>query len=609
MRAHSATSENSVFLATTALEDFWDVSKPVLFLSEGCRRYSRRSVWEAVDGRVLATPWHSEQEVSDAHNFVVDVHKRLLPQLAQALNSAHGRSHDLRYWRIVLGPWLTRYLSTVYDRYRLIRSALAAEPNLTTMGLAESCFVTPHDTSDFTLRILDDPYNLQICTKIMAALGMDFPRKEMKADPAGTADLPLTSEDPNLSLKARLKDIARNLYQHILEATHKGRPILLKNAYFSRRVQAFLVMRTLGRVWINETPPLPYASAAAPLDKKIRGGLMGAPAADEFGRVLSRLLPEDLPRCFAEDYGRVEAYAHAHYPPAPRAIFSANAWYYDEAFKHWAGACAEKGTQLLGTQHGGCGYGIQRYMIHEAHELEITDRYYTWGWERAGTRAATIALPAAKLMGRKVFRPDNKRSGLLFVMTVVPRFLLDIPYSPDMYHDYLLQQKLFVESLDARLRGELRVRPHYSELGWDVAQRWRDNFPDVVLESWDKTFRDSLADCRLFVTDHISTTYLESLAAGKPTIVFWKPDSSINLLRADAQEYFDGLRAVGILHDTPQSAAQAVGQAYEDVEAWWNEPRRQAALARFRHRYARTSGNAMSIWTEELVRVADASQG
>jgi len=40
-------SRAGVFLATTALEDFWDVSYPIVFLSEGCKRYSRRAYWES----------------------------------------------------------------------------------------------------------------------------------------------------------------------------------------------------------------------------------------------------------------------------------------------------------------------------------------------------------------------------------------------------------------------------------------------------------------------------------------------------------------------------------------------------------------------------------
>jgi putative transferase (TIGR04331 family) len=597
-----------VFLATTALEDFWDTSKPLLFLSDGCRRYSRRSVWERLDGSVLETPWSSTQAVHDAYHYVSDAHERLLPLLAQALNDIHGRQHNLRYWRIFLGPWLTWYLNVAYDRYRLIRQALESEPNLTTIGLDERCFVTPRDTYDFILQILDDPYNLQLCTKIMTALGLNFPRKKTPVVPTSQSRLSACG-DKDISPRVRLKRLAIKWRQVALETLQNKRHIILKSSYFSRRVEALLWIKTGGRLWINITPPLPATETATPLDRNLRDSLRAAmPAGDEFAHVLSRLMPEDLPRCFVEDYGRVEAYARAHYPPAPRAIFSANDWYFDEAFKHWSGVCAAKGTQLLGTQHGG--YGIQRYMVmpSEAHELEITDRYYTWGWQRSGTHATTVPLPGSKLIGRKRLNADNKRTGILFVLRMGFRFMLEFPYSPDEFSSYLHQQKLFIEALRPSLLGEMKVRPHYNDLGWDVAQQWQVNFPDVKLETWEKTFRESLADCRLYVTDHLSTTYLEALAADKPSILFWKPDISINRFNSDAQDYFDELRSVGILHDTPESAAHAVGQVYGDVESWWNEPRRQSAVERFREHFARTSIDELELWAEEFKLLAGARQ-
>ncbi|MFI5348067.1 MAG: LIC12162 family transferase [Elusimicrobiota bacterium] len=606
----SAASKGGVFLATTALEDFWDASKPVLFLGDGCRRFSRRSVWEAMDGRLLETPWVSEKAVRDAYQFVSDARERLLPRLAKALNGIHGREHDQRYWRIFLGPWLTWYLNVVYDRYRLIRRALDLEPDLTTIGLAESCFVTPQDTLDFVLQIQDDPYNLQVCTKILAALGRDFPRKEAAVIPSPLARNPSAYGSGGTSMRARLKRLAKKCRQVAFEALQSRGRVILKNSYFSRRVEALLWLKTGGRVSVNVTPSLPAAETASPLNRVLREKLReAAPAGDEFDRILARLLPEDLPRCFVEDYGSVEAYARAHYPPSPRAIFSANAWYFDEAFKHWSGACAEEGTRLLGTQHGG--YGVLRYMImpSEAHELEIADRYYTWGWERSGTHASTVALPGTKLTGRESLPADNKRTGLLYLVTATPRFLVEFPYSPDQQSRYFDRQNKFVESLPPKALSALKARPHYTDFGWDVRQQWRERFPEVALDNWERNFWENLAECRLFITDHLSTTYLEALAAGKPTILFTDPGIVINEFNPDAQEYFDGLRAVGILHDTPESAAQAVGQVYEDVEAWWNEPSRQAAVERFRRRYARTSDDAVDLWAAEFNRLLSSNFG
>src|SRR5207249_1139558 len=100
--------------------------------------------------------------------------------------------------------------------------------------------------------------------------------------------------------------------------------------------------------------------------------------------------------------------------------------------------------------------------------------------------------------------------------------------------DYILWQSRFAKTLLPEIRTEVRLRPHRED-DWNIIQRMKDGFPDVKIETWDISFQESLANCRLYVCDHLSTTFAEALAANKPTILFWNPQS--NQLRAEAQPY------------------------------------------------------------------------
>ena len=50
-----------VFLATTALEEFWDTTKPIVFLGDWCLQYSRRNVWEPLNGEILQGIWKDKK--------------------------------------------------------------------------------------------------------------------------------------------------------------------------------------------------------------------------------------------------------------------------------------------------------------------------------------------------------------------------------------------------------------------------------------------------------------------------------------------------------------------------------------------------------------------
>ena len=53
--------------------------------------------------------------------YVDDLYENVLAELATALNVIHGKRYSLRYWRILIGPWLLHFIPAVYDRYRHIR--------------------------------------------------------------------------------------------------------------------------------------------------------------------------------------------------------------------------------------------------------------------------------------------------------------------------------------------------------------------------------------------------------------------------------------------------------------------------------------------------------
>ena len=173
-----ADGKGKVFLATTALEEFWDTTKPIVFLGEWCFLYDRRTFWEPLNGQLLESPFDNAKAGHAAYLYVNDIYERILPLLENALNTLHGTHYSQRYWRIVLGPWLQYYLPAIYDRYIHLKRALERYPDCTTIALSEDSFIVPTDTADFIFHVWkEDSFNLQIYTKILASLGKTFPCK------------------------------------------------------------------------------------------------------------------------------------------------------------------------------------------------------------------------------------------------------------------------------------------------------------------------------------------------------------------------------------------------------------------------------------------------
>jgi putative transferase (TIGR04331 family) len=321
---------------------------------------------------------------------------------------------------------------------------------------------------------------------------------------------------------------------------------------------------------------------------------------NEFERLFSILVGEDVPQSFIEGYGHFQGAAGASHG-RKKAVVSAISWAWDETFKFWAAAQAEQGALLAGVQHGG-NYGIEYTHPIEEHEIAITDRYFSWGWDDASKPKIT-PLPASKYIGVRPIGADNAKEGVLLATVCFSRFLFRFQEFRNYDHQtYFHWQQRFMTSLTPEHRYRTRVRLFIRDHGWGCRERWHDLDPKIILEDWRTSFHASMRDCRLHVSDHLSSTFLDALVADKPTILFWDP--VLFRVRGAARPYLDELREAGILYDAPEAAAAAVERVYGDVEGWWGEEKRQATVRRFCTRFARTAPDSIDQWADEMNRLS-----
>jgi putative transferase (TIGR04331 family) len=587
-------ADKKIFLATTAIEEFWDTSGTLLVLGEWCRRYSRKDYLESLDTIALDPPY-SDADVPAIFTYLDEVYERALPLLAGKLNVIHGVCHSERYWRILVGTWLLHLIHAVYDRYAHIAAALAIYPELTTLCLDEESFQTPGETIEFMELLKSDLYNLQIFSRLLGRLKGAFPKK--KVDRSEYSQASVHKVMPNRAVSLTKRFVARSL------SAPGGRSgkIFYHNAYFPRSTETKLMMMTGFAMARFYYPPIDFGGMAPDAPKRMELGneVFGD---NEFERLLFGFIGDEIPIVFLERYAETDAAVHEVYREEPVALMSATSWHYNDVFKIWAGSRAENGAVLVGLQHGG-NYGIIRYFLQEKQELSVVDRFYSWGWTRNSAGAEIRPLSSTKLLGRERDKGRRKRGHVLYDLAVWMRCLVQFPLTTEYWRRYFEDIRVFAGSLSGEVMADLRVRPHREDMGWEVRERLKDIFPATVpVETWDVPFEKSLRECRLFLCGHpmYSTTFIEALHINKPTVLFYDPSFAANTLHPDAVDYFEDLRSAGILFESPTEAARQVNEVHGHADEWWNEGARQRTVMRFRTRFGRVSENAMDEWAREL---------
>ncbi|MCH5432612.1 transferase, LIC12162 family protein, partial [Leptospira interrogans serovar Canicola] len=110
-------------LVATALEETWPgFDVPILFLGEWCKIYNRRKVWERFDSKTLPYHWDDREKLQKDYFKLQSLYEDiLLPNVSQNLNRIHNTDRSLKFWRILVGPWLGLFIHIVYDRFESIR--------------------------------------------------------------------------------------------------------------------------------------------------------------------------------------------------------------------------------------------------------------------------------------------------------------------------------------------------------------------------------------------------------------------------------------------------------------------------------------------------------
>ena len=138
------------FLVTTADETTWVKDAPILFLGEWCKRYSRSNVWTGLDYEVVPYHWNDRKKLQADYQYLKELYEELLKDLSKQLNVIHGVNHDIRYWRILIGPWLGYFTQILFDRWSSVKQAInnyEIEGTIVFEGLEES--LVPNDMARF----------------------------------------------------------------------------------------------------------------------------------------------------------------------------------------------------------------------------------------------------------------------------------------------------------------------------------------------------------------------------------------------------------------------------------------------------------------------------
>jgi putative transferase (TIGR04331 family) len=587
----------AMFLITTADTRSWqkDNDEEILFLGDWCLRYDLRDRWHSMNYRVLPYHWDDRQRLFQDHKYLETLHKQFFDEMVESFNHIHGTKHSKRYWQIIFGFWLRYFLDVLYDRYLSIRLAIDSRLVTSTLILdntVERCI--PHDMNEFTQSIHTDAYNHNLYGDIIQQLG-GIPFKVTPND--STSIYTKRVSTPSFSLKS--------VVIHMLRAYSKLIPqqfnqVMLWNSYLGN-LDIMRMQLALKQLPNPVTRPVPSVTMAP--DMKMRDQLQLPNGTDEFSRLASTMLMKHLPTIYLEGYCNMLEKSQQEYPAAPTVLVSSCALLYEEGSKFLGARCVDKGGKLVIIQHGGH-YGTGLWCAQENHEIAISDQYLTWGWTIPSKPSVTPFYSSKLNSQNRLVSPDPS-GRILLIECVIPRYsyrMYSIPAGPQIFR-FIEEQALFLQHLPEKIRSLLVLRGVDGDpYKIHTKERLQESGIEIDYCGNSVPMLTQLNDCRICISTYNATVFLETLSANYPTLMFWNPKWFE--LRPDAEPFFDELRRVGILHDSPELAAAKLIEIIGDIDGWWLSTEVQTVRNSFCQQYARTSEDWFLHWYKTLAALA-----
>jgi len=204
---------NKKLLVTTALKETWGEGQNICFLGEWCNLYGNKKTIETRKYEVLPYHWNDKVKAYKDYSYLKSLNAKILKELAVLLNDAHNKDYSEREWNILIGHWLVKFTSVVFDRWSMIECALnECGENLETIIVNIDHITCVPDNTDESIQFLfDDRWNHFLCgymIKKWTDIGV------IERIDALSSDEELTEKNQYICL-SRFKDVLRKVFNNV----------------------------------------------------------------------------------------------------------------------------------------------------------------------------------------------------------------------------------------------------------------------------------------------------------------------------------------------------------------------------------------------------------
>ena len=551
-------------------------------------------------------PYLKPNEIKNASINCEKIYEKAIKNLSKDLNYIHQLDWPVRSWKILIGPWLARFIETTYEKWGVVKK-IKKNTNLTLIAPKENYDFHSFDMENFANKTQSVYWNAQILSYLI--------RKYTNLNVKEEKEISKKNHSQKININTfLLKFFFINTFKffNLFQKKNDG---VIYSSYISGIVNKINLSFKLNQVpqvysyhyyekKINELKEKKnkYLSQKK-YTENLRENLkfkISSGIDNTLDLILQDLLKKMLPSIYLENFKYLKLLTYKNiFPSYPKFILTSCAPIIkDEIFKCWVSTKIQNKTKLHIMQHGGT-YGTCYFQpTMPRHELDISDNFLSWGW---GNNKKIKKVPCPLILKDK--KKWNRNGKILFIFTETRNFFSTFQCDSlwgERTNHYHMDQIKFINSLPKKMINNLNFRFHP---GNDLCKNFilkkvSKGNAEIIKKNIinHQNFSKIMSKHRLLIFNYNSTGFIEGMGTKRPSILFL--NNSLMPFSINEKEIFNQLHKVGILHFDNKSLIKHLNKINLNVENWWESKEVIKARDKFCKKFAYYNENYLEKYLD-----------
>jgi len=574
-------------LVTTPIIETWGEShEEILLLGEWCKTLENETILETREHSTLKYHGDDTTQRPIRHKYLFNLHEKVLLSLRDTLNNYHNVNHSLRYWRILIGPWLLTYISIIWDRWESLNTAFQEYSCSKTIFLnLEKKKMVPADFESFNRIRSTDIWNHHLYSEI---INYKYAHKLKTIPLDHNYNCELNEKQNN---KQTMKGKIAYIVDQFLSSIQSNYKVVFFHPYFDIKA-LFSISRRLHQLPRQHYEFLKKIEFPTTEEERYEQ-TVSLDSTNDFEKYLASQILSQIPISYFEGYQELNKCAQT-IKTKGSILFTANAHLCNDLFNCFAANHVENGGKLIVSQHGG---SFKTPIILFHHQEKIADIMTVWHKPYMDNH---VKLPPNKLINLRHKKPQTNKSKYLLLLgfeTSSYNYRIGAPiggmnYKKDYNHKIECARHLspaVFKYLRVRTgnygKGHTNSRDHYArDLGMDKISSYT-------------SAPEAFSTAKIILNTYPMTTFSEGLSSGVPTILlyceeYWGPH----------HPQFDNVKMEmknsKIIFTDPRKAAEHINNIWHDPYVWWSSPEVTEAREHFHDLCGRVNKDWANKWVE-----------